>query len=150
MKHKRIPRRPLLPLRRRSYALFHICRAMSTGLFLVSAKTLNSQHTAPSALGISSSAGYNGQRLRMYDLLQCKAGENPPGVVLSVVRDLSTTRREGFRKLEPLPPLATDKLDNLSALERESVEVPPRYEQSESDDVPLRRQCPVVCLIWKT
>ena len=137
MKLKGSTHRSLFALRRRYLAHFQLRRNMSTGLFLVSAKALNSQPTAPSALAISSYAGHNGQCLRVYDLLQYKAGEDPPGIVLSVVRDLSTTRREGFQKLEPLPPLATDKLDDVSALERESIKVPPRYEPSDPDDVSL-------------
>ena len=137
MKLKGNSHRPLFALGRRYLAHFQLRCNMSTGLFLVSAKALKSQPTAPSALAISSYAEHNGQCLRAYDLLQCKAGENSPGIVLSVVRDLSTTCREGFQKLKPLPPLATDKLDDLSALECESIEVPPRYESSASDDVPL-------------
>ena len=108
---------------------------MSTGLIYISANALQSQPGDPAALAVSDYLNEAGEQLHMYECLQHGSQREPPGTALSVMRNSSITSKEAFqRKLNALPPLSRDKIDDISTLQNESSEMQSRYDLPVSDE----------------
>ncbi|KAL8678598.1 MAG: hypothetical protein Q9186_005061 [Xanthomendoza sp. 1 TL-2023] len=125
---------------------------MSTGLFFASARSLGHQPNAPTAIAIKELLMRQKRELQPYIVMQYGKRNDPAGLALSLLTDLTALRRSSINSLAPLPPLPVSIIidvwhDELSVMISnlvddvakcneidEDYELPPEFRPVKMDD----------------
>lgn len=111
---------------------------MTSGLFFVSAKPLALHPGAPATLAIKDLLRVDNRQLQVYDVMQHHSQSGPPGLALSLIDDLATMKKQAAHKLQSLPQLPRDMMDDESGSKGSSMEKTgsdkPRKEDTPEED----------------